>query len=374
MSLREKLGPNLNNQFITDAGGGMNSGFNYKVEDSDKWRGMIGYNPSTSGIRGLRKFDPLYSYSPSEYPERPQRASASMVFPQQSTLSSNLQLGGFSNPLEPTRPSAFTGSPQQYTGVLPSAPVPPSNLFSTVPAFPSSANIAAPSLSRAQPTDYISGAAAQTGRINIPVSQGTLQATPEQALAFNAPRTPDTASSRTPEQQQALIAQMRERGSALGKQFAQDQESFFTAKRSENKLINDLVGEAILSGMPERQAKSMVRPYYDSQPSTFGGIKSDFENYKNIGFNKMSEFVQNNIRGMFPSSGSQRSSQIASITDTNSSANSPISTRKDRPIPLPVETGRPVPMPVETNFPWDNLNYAQLSRSPMSRIPNFSRF
>jgi len=259
-------------------------------------------------------------------------------------------------PFTPFTPRAERMAPALSTGLT---PLP--ERATTIAGGPASMNIAGPMTAEAQ------------GRQAIQTPYGNIYATQQQAANMMTPRTAAQQGSRTPEQQQALIAQMRERGSALGKQFAQDQESFFTAKRSENKLITDLVGEAILSGMPERQAKSMVRPYYDSQPSTFGGIKSDFENYKNIGFNKMSEFVQGQIRGMFPSSGSQRSSQIASITDTNSSANSSISTRKDRPIPLPVETGRPVPMPVETNFPWDNLNYAQLSRSPMSRIPNFPR-
>ena len=89
---------------------------------------------------------------------------------------------------------------------------------------------------------------------------------------------------RTPEQQQALLAQMRTRGAEIGRQSITGMEEFFTDKRAERKLAND-------SGLDGGST------YYKSQPSSIAGIQRDYANYQGAGFGKMTDFVQSMIRG-----------------------------------------------------------------------------
>lgn len=117
---------------------------------------------------------------------------------------------------------------------------------------------------------------------------------------------------RTPEQQQDLLAQMRQRGAAIGRDIVQRNEEVFGAKRAERKLVNDMVDKAVASGFTEPEAKAMARPYYQSQPSSIAGIQRDFANYQGAGVNAMTNFVQNNIRGMFPSDMGSRREAVAS--------------------------------------------------------------
>jgi hypothetical protein len=73
---------------------------------------------------------------------------------------------------------------------------------------PLSANINAPMSAEAQ------------GRQAIQTPRGTIYATSEQASNMMTPRTLAQQSSRSPAEQQALLAQMRERGSAIGQRLA----------------------------------------------------------------------------------------------------------------------------------------------------------
>lgn len=73
---------------------------------------------------------------------------------------------------------------------------------------PLSMNIAAPRSAEAQ------------GRQAVQTPFGAIYATAEQAANMMTPRTMAQQSSRTPEQQQALLAQMRERGAAIGQRLA----------------------------------------------------------------------------------------------------------------------------------------------------------
>jgi hypothetical protein len=62
--------------------------------------------------------------------------------------------------------------------------------------------------------------AAQQGKTAIQTPYGTMFATEQQAVNSQTPRTAAQSSSRTPQQQQELLAQMRERGGAIGKRLA----------------------------------------------------------------------------------------------------------------------------------------------------------
>jgi hypothetical protein len=143
--------------------------------------------------------------------------------------------------------------------------------------------------------------AGQMGRIAMQNPFGTIFATEQQQANMNAQRTPDQQSSRTPQQQQELLAQMRTKGAAIGQDILKRNEDVFTAKKAERDTVNEMVSQAMKSGYTEREAKAMVQPYYKAQPSSIAGIQRDFANYQGAGVNKMTEFVQDNIRGMFPS-------------------------------------------------------------------------
>jgi hypothetical protein len=88
---------------------------------------------------------------------------------------------------------------------------------------------------------------------------------------------------RTPEQQQALLAQMRTRGAAIGRDILNKNEEVFAAKRQERKLANS-------SGL------GIGSDYYKSQPSSIASIQRDFKNYQGAGVDKMTDFVQSMIR------------------------------------------------------------------------------
>jgi hypothetical protein len=62
--------------------------------------------------------------------------------------------------------------------------------------------------------------AAQQGKTAIQTPYGTMFATEQQAINSQTPRTAAQSSSRTPQQQQELLAQMRERGGVIGKRLA----------------------------------------------------------------------------------------------------------------------------------------------------------
>jgi hypothetical protein len=143
--------------------------------------------------------------------------------------------------------------------------------------------------------------AGQMGRIAMQNPYGTIFATEQQQANMNAQRSPDQQSSRTPEQQQALLAQMRTKGAAIGQDIMKRNEEVFTAKRAERNLVDELVNEARKSGYRKEDAKEMAQPYYKAQPSSIAGIQRDFANYQGAGVNKMTGFVQDNIRDMFPS-------------------------------------------------------------------------
>jgi len=75
--------------------------------------------------------------------------------------------------------------------------------------------------------------AEQQGRTPIQTPRGTIYATQEQASNMYAPRTLAQQGSRTPEQQQALLGQMRERGAAIAQNYTNTMQNF-AAERREN--------------------------------------------------------------------------------------------------------------------------------------------
>lgn len=158
----------------------------------------------------------------------------------------------------------MAGSPESFASRLPQAPSAPSNLFSASPVaeslrptsggmlnqqytnpFASPAQRMGENLSLGltalptQPNIGIGGGpmslrgeaamtspqtAEQRGLTPTAVREGTVYATPQQLANLNARTT--AFEGRTPEQQQALLAQMRERGAALAAQQTETMKTF----------------------------------------------------------------------------------------------------------------------------------------------------
>ena len=202
-------------------------------------------------------------------------------------LGSNLQLGGFGNPMGFTPPqpkSMFESSAEQFSR-LPEQPSRPSDLFSTaVPAFP--AQLAQPmgqpamdlrsTPSMAPTTDAITAFGepqkSTTLRISNQYGTGSTTLTPEQQTArFQSRQEAEQKGTlpRTPEQQQALLAQMRERGSAIRERIASSK--IETPASPASSTLNNSVLAATGFGAMQRNQDTQTPPSIRSQ-SLFGGM------------------------------------------------------------------------------------------------------
>ena len=110
---------------------------------------------------------------------------------------------------------------------------------------PLSMNIAAPRSAEAR------------GLQAIQTPRGTMYATEEQAANMMTPRTMAQQSSRTPEQQQALLAQMRERGAAIGQRLATDE-----SKRQQESIQR---GYAFRQGLAQAEAQRALTPAFGTE-------------------------------------------------------------------------------------------------------------
>jgi hypothetical protein len=189
-----------------------------------------------------------------------------------STLGRNLAVGGFNNPMQYTPPasrSVFGESAQQSSQDFSRLQMPPSPnipLGNTIPAFPDNYNQAMTDRSRA-PSAMVSGLrdttsgfgiyggaaqlgsgqtppmapvtnaissfasplASRTERIESPYGTASTTLTPEQQVMRSQSRQQAEQAGtmpRTPEQQQALLAQMRERGAAIAQNYTQTMQNF----------------------------------------------------------------------------------------------------------------------------------------------------
>ena len=121
----------------------------------------------------------------------------------------------------------------------------------------------------------------QRGRQAIQTPYGTVYATTEQAANMNRPRTIAQQSTRSPAEQQALLAQMRERGSAIGKRIGGQQEAYFTQRRAEMAELNRATAQAAQAGMSPQSIREARRAYTSQQPSSIGGIQQQFASFLN---------------------------------------------------------------------------------------------
>lgn len=98
---------------------------------------------------------------------------------------------------------------------------------------PLSMNIAAPQSAIAQ------------GRQAIETPRGTIYATQEQAANMMAPRTLVQQSSRSPAEQQELLAQMRVRGQQIAQNYGQTMQNFAAERRQNQQLYTTPLGATI---------------------------------------------------------------------------------------------------------------------------------
>jgi hypothetical protein len=194
-----------------------------------------------------------------------------------STLGRNLAVGGFNNPMQYTPPasrSVFGESAQQSSQDFSRLQMPPSPnipLGNTIPAFPDNYNQAMTDRSRA-PSAMVSGLrdttsgfgiyggaaqlgsgqtppmapvtnaissfasplASRTERIESPYGTASTTLTPEQQVMRSQSRQQAEQAGtmpRTPEQQQALLGQMRERGAAIAQNYTNTMQNFAAERR-----------------------------------------------------------------------------------------------------------------------------------------------
>jgi hypothetical protein len=98
---------------------------------------------------------------------------------------------------------------------------------------PLSMNVTAPRSAEAQ------------GRQAIQAPRGTLYATEEQAANMMTPRTLAQQGTRSPAEQQALLAQMRERGQQIAQNYGQTMQNFAADRRQNQQLYTTPLGAAI---------------------------------------------------------------------------------------------------------------------------------
>jgi hypothetical protein len=115
-------------------------------------------------------------------------------------------------------------------------------------------------------SSFASPLASQTERIDSQYGTASTTLTPEQQVMRAQTRQQAEQAGtipRTPEQQQALLAQMREKGAALGQQRVANMEEFFKQKRAERSELTKATSQPQGGFMA-----SGVMPSFDSSPLT----------------------------------------------------------------------------------------------------------
>lgn len=151
------------------------------------------------------------------------------------------------------------------------------------PTFPSQTSVGSQMVTGAMQPERLSDFGALRQRPIVPselpkvqmqTPYGSIAATSSQAAAFEA--RPTAYEGRTPEQQQALLAQIRSRTPASQQGIAR-QEEYFKQKRAESKALADATTEAFKSGVSPEKIAQARSSYYQSQPNTLAGIRSEFQ-------------------------------------------------------------------------------------------------
>lgn len=127
--------------------------------------------------------------------------------------------------------------------------------------------------------------------------------------------------SRTPAEQEVLLAQMRQRGANIMRGNIKAQEQYFAQKRAERGALMASAMEATKSGASPQAIRSANSAYAAAQPSSIAGIGKDFYTARQSKFNPQSAVAS--VRGMFglPAGGPQPQQQFTPSSLTTSFAN-----------------------------------------------------
>jgi hypothetical protein len=204
------------------------------------------------------------------YPTAPQMAPS---FPTQRTVAATAPQPSAAMPASsnvPSFPNVGMGlMGNQNISPLPLEQVSPMTSISRIEGGPVSMNINKPLTAEAQ------------GRSVTQTPYGTVYATAQQQQNMQAPRTIAQQSSRSPAEQQALLAQMRERGSAIGQRLAGQQEQYFKQVRAERAELAGATQAATLAGVPQETIRQARSQYLSQQPSSIAGIQRQFAGFLN---------------------------------------------------------------------------------------------
>lgn len=153
----------------------------------------------------------------------------------------------------------------------------------------------------------------------IQTPYGTIYATAGQKQSFESK--PTRLEGRTPAQQEALLAQMKQRGADIMRGNIKAQEQYFAQKRSERGALMASAMEATKSGASPQAIRSANSAYAAAQPSSIAGIGRDFYTARQSKFNPQSAVAS--VRGMFglPAGGPQPQQQFTPSSLTASFAN-----------------------------------------------------
>lgn len=162
------------------------------------------------------------------------------------------------------------------------------------------------------------------GKIPIQTPRGMMYATSDQAQNVMTPRMAGQQSSRSPAEQQALLAQMRQKGATLGQERVANMEEFFKQKRAEQTALRQATSEAALAGMDPMQVRQARAAYNERQPTSIAGIQQQYQEMLPT-FNQPMEERIKSVRAPFgfPSGGpqpAQRSQAASSFWNTVSGA------------------------------------------------------
>jgi len=138
----------------------------------------------------------------------------------------------------------------------------------------------------------------------IQTPYGTIYATPEQQANLQRTRTVAQQSSRSPAEQQALIAQIRQQGADLGQKGLQGQEQFFAQKRAEREALRSAESAARASGV---RSMDIMRARAATQPSsTLAGIRGQaFEYSQRLPSEGLQQSVTSAFNRFLPAGGSR---------------------------------------------------------------------
>jgi hypothetical protein len=164
-------------------------------------------------------------------------------------------------------------------------------------------------------TSFGSPMASRTERIASPYGTGSTTLNPEQqAQRFQARQQAEQAGTmpRTPEQQKAMIADMRVKGAALGQERVANMEEFFKQKRAEQTALRQATSEAALAGMDPMAVRQARAAYNEKQPTSIAGIQKQYQEMLPT-FNQPMEERIASVRAPFglPSGGPQPSARSA---------------------------------------------------------------